>query len=364
MKLTDIVKIRLASQLISRPRFDTVKDIAGWMGAMQAQDYAMVKWAVGLRLPDGDAQIVERAISKGEIIRTHLLRPTWHLVSADDIYWMLELTAPRIRAGMKSRHRVLGLTESLLERSNETITKALEGKQLKREELISELEKAGIPTAGDNRASHMFQVAELTGIICSGASDGNKETYALLSERVPKPTSLSREAALAAVARKYFNSHCPATLNDFIWWSGLSVREAKQALDLVKPDFVPETIDSQNYWLPNSYEVPGAGEQGVWLLPAFDEYLISYKDRSASLPFKDFNKTVSNNGVFRPVVAVNGQVKGIWKRTIKKDRVVVETELFCKLGKTTLDKIEEAAAKFGRFIGKEVEINHRLARSG
>ncbi len=361
MKLTDIANIRLVSQLISKPRFDTVKDIVGWMGAMQAQDYDMVKWAVGLRLPNGDTQMIERAISDGDIIRTHLLRPTWHLVSADDIHWMLELTAQRIRAGMKSRHRVLGLTESHLERSNETIAKALEGKQLTRGELISELEKAGIPTAGDNRASHMFRVAELTGIMCSGATDGNKETYALLSERVPKATSLSREAALAALARRYFNSHCPANLNDFIWWSGLSVSEAKQALDLVKSDFVPVAIDSQNYWFPNSYEVPEAGEHGVYLLPAFDEYLISYKDRSASLPFKDFNKAVFINGIFRPIVVVNGQVKGIWKRTIKKDRVVVETELFCKTGKTTLARIKAAAAKYGRFLGKETEIINRLS---
>jgi len=361
MKLADIANIRLASQLISKPQFDTVKDLVGWMGAMQAQDYAMVKWAVGLRLPDGDTQMIERAISKGDVIRTHLLRPTWHLVSADDIYWMLELTASRIRAGMKSRHRVLGLTESLLERSNETIAKALEGKQLNREELISELEKAGIPTAGDNRASHMFRVAELTGIICSGATDGNRESYALLSERVPKATSLGREAALAALAKRYFNSHCPATLNDFIWWSGLSVSEAKQALDLVKPDFVRETFDSQIYWFPNSYEAPEAGGHGVWLLPAFDEYLISYKDRSASLPFKDFTKAVFINGIFRPIVVVNGQVKGIWKRTIKKDRVVVETELFYKAGRTTLARIEDAAAKYGRFLGKETEIINRPA---
>jgi len=356
MNLDDIAKIRLVSQLISKPRFDTVKDIVGWMGAMQAQDYAMVKWAIGLRHPNADSPIIERAISDGDIIRTHLLRPTWHLVSADDIHWMLELTAVRIRAGMKSRHRVLGLTESLLGRSNETIARALEGKQLNREELISELEKAGIPTAGDNRASHMFRVAELTGIMCSGATDGNKETYALLSERVPKATSLSREAALAALARRYFNSHCPATLNDFIWWSGISVSEAKQALDLVKPDFVPETIDSQIYWFPNSYEAPKSGQEGVYLLPAFDEYLISYKDRSASLTFKDFNKTVSNNGVFRPIVVVNGEVKGIWKRTIKKDRVIVETELFYKAGRTTLVRIEEAAAKYGQFLGMKTEI--------
>lgn len=362
MKLADIANIRLASQLISKPQFDTVKDIVGWMGAMQAQDYAMVKWAVGLRHPDADSLEIERAISDGEIIRTHLLRPTWHLVSADDIHWMLELTAARIRAGMKSRHRVLGLTESLLERSSETIARALEGKQLNREELISELEKAGIPTTGDNRASHMLQVAELTGIICSGATNGNKETYALLCERVPKTTSLSREAALAALAKKYFNSHCPATLNDFVWWSGLSVREAKQAMDLVKTDFVTETIGSQDYLFPSSYEVPEAGGEGVWLLPAFDEFLISYKDRSATLPFKDFTKTVYINGVFRPIVVVNGKVKGIWKRTIKKDRVVVETELFRKAGRTTLGKIEKAAAEYGRFLGREVEISHRPAR--
>ena len=233
MKLADIAKIRLINQQIAGTKFKSIKDMVGWMGAMQAQDYAMAKWAVGVRLPNLTDQAVENAINNGEIIRTHLLRPTWHLVSADDIYWALELTAPRIMDSLKSRHTELGLSETILTKSNTIMEKALMGgKHLTREELMDELEKAKIPT-DDNRLSHLLLWAELNGIVCSGAIKGGKQTHALLEERVSKTKSMTKEEALANLAKKYFTSHGPAALQDFAWWSGLSVGDAKSALEMV-----------------------------------------------------------------------------------------------------------------------------------
>ncbi|MCA9976150.1 MAG: AlkZ family DNA glycosylase, partial [Anaerolineales bacterium] len=347
---------RLFSQRISQHRLATPAEVVRWMGAMQAQDYAMVKWAVGVRLPHSTDRGVETAVNKGEIIRTHLLRPTWHLVSADDIYWLLDLTAPRIKASLKTRHRELGLSEAVMKQCQTIIENALSGgRHLTREALIAELQKANIAT-DNNRASHIFSRAELDSVICSGQVKGKKQTYALLEEWVPKTSPLPKEEALARLAKRYFTSHGPATLQDFAWWSGLTAGDARQALASVQSDFVSETIDSQTYWFTNTSTVQ-SGQESVYLLPAFDELIISYKDRSASLPFENHNKAVSNNGMFWPIIVVNGHVTGTWKRTIKKDKVVVETTYFNQPDKTTTNLVEKAAQPFGDFLEKKVEID-------
>ena len=245
MNQSDISHIRLASQQLAGTKFATPKEILAWMGAMQAQDYPMSKWAIGARLPASTDQLIEVAITNAEIIRTHLLRPTWHFVSADDIYWLLDLSAAQNKAAQSSRDRDLELTEADYAKSNGIIEKALStGRHLIREELIAELNKAGIAT-DQNRAAHLFARAELEKIICSGATRNGKTTYALLSERVPKVRQISRDEALAELARRYFTSRCPASLQDFTWWSGLPARDANRALELVKSTFTPETIDGR-----------------------------------------------------------------------------------------------------------------------
>jgi hypothetical protein len=352
--LTQIAKPRLVSQQIAGTKFLTAKEIVAWMGAMQAQNYAMAKWAIGVRLPNSTDRDIETALDNGEVLRTHLLRPTWHLVSADDIYWMLELTAPHIKASQKSRHKQLALSETVFAKSNSIIGKALSnGEHLTRDELVAELHKAKIAT-DENRAAHLLFWAELDGISCSGATKGGKPTHALLEKRAPKPKSISREEALAKLAGKYFTSHGPATLQDFVWWSGLPAGDAKIALEMAKPGLVSEEFEKQTYWLSGSISV--TGQESIYLLPAYDEFIISYKDRSAALPFEHFSKAVSNNGIFRPVILVSGQVVGIWKRTIKKDKVFVETELFTKLNKATMALIAEAVLPFGRFLEKQTEV--------
>jgi hypothetical protein len=356
MDLTHIARMRLFSQHLGGEKIKSVKEIAAWMGAMQAQDAAMVKWAVGIRLPGSTEKTVEAAIDRGELLRTHLLRPTWHLVSQDDIVWLLELTAPAIKSAMKARHRELGLTESVISKSNSVIDKALQGgEHLLREELIALLNQANIATH-DNRASHLLSCAELDGVICSGRIKAGKPTYALLEERAVKTEPLTKEMALAKLAQRYFTSHGPATLKDFAWWAGLSLGDAARGLEMIQVEISSDTIDGRQYWFPDDITLPKNDSEQVYLLPAFDELIISYQDRSAVLPGGIDKKAISENGMFRPVIVVNGQVIGTWKRSIKKDRVSVEIELFKQPGKSTFDTIEKSAAQYGFFLEKEPEV--------
>jgi hypothetical protein len=356
MTLNDISNIRLNSQKIVATEFKTANQIVNWMGAIQAQDYSMAKWAIGVRLLNPTDEGIETSLDKGEIIRTHLMRPTWHFVSAEDIYWMLELTAPKIKSSLKSRHKELELSESIFSKSNFIIEKALSfGLSLTREELAKEYDKAMINTNG-NRLSHLLLRAELDGIVCSGPIKENKQTYALLNERVPCKKVLSRDESLGELAKRYFTSRCPATLQDFIWWSGLSVTEARLALESVKSSFISDTIGSQIYWFTNSFPQTVYDKSSTHLLPAFDEFLISYKDRSASLSLTDNKKNVSDNGIFRPVIVINGQVTGLWKRTIKKNIIIIETDFFLGPDKIHIDLIEKKANIFGQFLKKEIEV--------
>jgi hypothetical protein len=326
------------------------------MGAMQAQDYAMAKWAIGIRLPGLKEETINTAIDMGDILRTHLLRPTWHFVSKDDIYWILDLTAQQVKGSFNSRHVQLGLTNSILRKSNSILEKALKGgNHLTREELIEELGKAKIAT-DENRASHIFAWAELEGLVCSGPTKRGKQTYALLEERVHKKKPFDKDEALASLANKYFSSRCPATLQDFVWWSGLTVSNARRALDMAAQNFIPETYHLQTYWFTPSYSIPKANDAKVYLLPAFDEFILSYKDRSAALPFESHKKAVSNNGIFRPVIVVNGQVEGIWRRTTGKVNVSVEVELFKPPSKTITNNIREAVIQYGQYLDKAIEL--------
>ena len=356
MNTTDISTLRLQNQQVSATKFKTVKELVGWMGAMQAQDYNQAKWAIGARLPHLTETQIESAFNQGDIFRTHLMRPTWHFVSADDIYWMLELTSKQIKSITKSRNRDLGLTENDLVKSKDVLIKSLEGnRSLTREELSDELNRAGINTF-EQRLPHILMEAEIDGIICSGSIRAKKQTYALLAERVPVKKNLSKDEALALLAKKYFTSHGPATLPDFVWWSGLPVAEARKALEMNKSTLISETINNETYWLVDSGSQATSVSDSVYLLPAFDEYLISYKDRSSAIMLKNHSKAISNNGIFRPIIVVNGQISGLWKRTIKKDSVLIELDHFRLHNKKEIGLIENAAEMFGHFSGRKVEV--------
>jgi hypothetical protein len=354
MKQNDIAKARLKSQQLSGTTLTTIPALVGWMGAIQAQDYAMSKWAIGVRLPGATDRSVEQAFNDGTILRTHVLRPTWHLVSASDIHWMLELTAPKIRSAMKTRHQQLELTPPLLGKCRDIFERVLEGQHLTREELIAELGNKKIPVNGE-QAAHIMELAELDGLVCSGALKGIKQTYALLAERSPRKASISKDEALAKLATIYFTGHAPATLADFTWWSGLPAGEAKRALELIARELESAVIDDQTYWFPESLAGFRSRKTSVHLLPAFDEFLISYKNRTASISMEHQPKAFTNNGIFRPTVVISGQTTGVWKRTVKKDRVVIEANAFLQHDPEIEPLLEKAKQAYATFLGKDVE---------
>ncbi|MBK8425790.1 MAG: AlkZ family DNA glycosylase [Lewinellaceae bacterium] len=348
-ELAHIARFRLQNQHITHPSLLTIGKIAAWMGATQAQDYTHAKWALGLRLPGTKDADVEAAIDRGEIIRTHLLRPTWHFVAAEDLRWMLALSAPQINAIMASTNRLMGLDEAIFARCNDIIAKTLEdGQHLTREELMSELEKAGIAT-NDFRAAHIMMRAEQEGIVCNGSRRGKQFTYALIDERIPASNIYSRPDAIAELARRYFRSHAPATLHDFQWWSGLKMTDARKGLEAVQPTLVQETIDKQTYWMPHDFQERKTDAPTLHLLPAFDEYLVSYKDRSASLHSSRKEHTITKNGIFKPVVVQNAWVHGIWQRSFKKDKVAVDYVFFEEAGEVDAALLEEAVQRFSGF---------------
>lgn len=356
INLSDISSIRLLNQQIASQSYKTAKELVAWMGAMQAQDYNQAKWAIGLRLPHLTEAQIESAFNQGEIIRTHLMRPTWHFVSSDDVYWMLELTAKQIRSTTKLRHRNLELTESELKKSKEVLIKSLEGNRaLTREELGDQLNRAGINTF-EQRLPHILMDAEIEGLICSGGMKGKKQTYALLSERVPVKKALTKDEALAKLAKSYFTSHGPASLPDFIWWSGLPVSDARKALEMNKSNLISAILENETYWYAEPVSLASPLSDSVYLLPAFDEYLISYKNRSAAITADHHKKAISNNGIFWPVIVVNGQISGLWKRTLKKDKVLIELDHFRPHNKKEMQLITNAADKYGYYSGMKAEL--------
>jgi Winged helix DNA-binding domain len=355
MTLKQIAQIRLQSQQLLSTQYKTPADIVGWMGAMQAQDYAMAKWAIGARLPKIVNDSIETAIASGEIIRTHVLRPTWHFVLAKDISWMIDLSAPRIKAALRSNNKRLELSAPVVRKSNKIIEKAFTcRKHLTREELVNELLRHKI-ALNDSMPAMLLIAAELEKIICSGAPKGNKQTYALFNDRIAAAKPTPRQEALAKLAGIYFNSRCPATLQDFTWWSGLSVKEATEGLESVKQHYDLQVIGNKKYWLSNSSSA-AVRTNKVLLLPAFDEFLLSYADRTASLTFDDHKKVCSNNGIFYPSVVANGQVTGTWNRRVKNGKLVVDAHLFGPPDSRLVNGIKTAVKKVARFLKTEAEV--------
>lgn len=355
MTFDEIAHRRLVNQKLTSGA-GSPGELSGWMGAIQAQDFTMVKWAFGIRLPGSTAETIEKAINDGEIIRTHVLRPTWHFVSAVNLLWMLELSSPRIRPSLKYRQDFLGLTPGILEKSKKTIKEALTGgKHLTREELITVLKAGGI-TTDNNSFSHQLLWAELNGLVCSGRMKGNKPTYTLITEWVPSVRDLPREESLGKLAAIYFTSHGPATVKDFAWWSGLSAADIRKALETADKELESVVADSTTYWQGKNFSSYEQDSNKAWLLPAFDEFIISYTDRSAVMTGVNHKKAVSDNGVFRPVIVINGQVTGLWKPVNRKDRITLETAFFKRPLKQMKVAVEEAALNYGTFLGKKTDV--------
>jgi hypothetical protein len=363
MPRPDIARQRLINQGLVRPTLKTAAEVVARLGAVQAQDYAASKWGIAQRTSGLTEAQIEREIDGGAIIRTHVLRQTWHFVAAADIGWMLALTAPRVHAANAYWYRWLEVDDAVARRSRGVIEKALrEGKHLTRVELGAALTKAKIQVANPTRLACIVMRAELEGLICSGARRGKQFTYALLEERVTRPAPLERDAALFELARRYFTTRGPATVDDFAWWSGLTKADAKRGVEAAAAHLEHETIEGRSYWFPAVKRPGRISSPIVHLLPNFDEYFIGLKDRSAlAARLKASGVKPTTTLLAGYFLAVNGQMVGGWRRTFVGRTVVVEPKPLIRLSEAERHGVEVASRKLGRFLEVPVEILWRSA---
>ncbi|MDI3318810.1 winged helix DNA-binding domain-containing protein [Pinibacter soli] len=349
MTISDLKYLRLHNQLISQQPYANAGHVVATFGAMQAQDYAAAKWAIGLRLPDATDEDIETAIAQKTIVRTWALRGTLHFLAATDIHWILSLIAPRLNTLHASHYKRLGLDKPILSKSFSAIEKALlNGKQLTRTELAVILNKKGIAT-NDLRMNFILLRASLDKLICFGERNGKQFTHTLLDEWVPPSKAIKNEEALALLAERYLSGHAPACIKDFVWWSGFPLTEAKAAFAMVDDKFEEKTIGGNVYWLTKKLS-DFKKKPSLYLLPAFDEYLMGYADRTTIVDEKYIKYIATSNGIFNPTIVVNGQVEGNWKRTLKKDVVVIEPNIFEAISKSNQSFLKTTAKRFGNFL--------------
>jgi hypothetical protein len=348
----ELIAERLRNQHLTRPGRRNPAQVVASLGAMQAQDYPAAKWAIGLRAPGCHNSSIEEAFNSGSILRTHVLRPTWHFVAADDIKWMVELSAPRVHASNAYYYKQSGLDAKVFARSCAMIHRVLEGEQYKtRAELAYALKRAKVPAEG-LKLAYIMMFAELDGVICSGPRRGKQFTYALLAERAPKARSLDRPEAIAELVKRYFTSHGPATIRDFVWWSGLTVKDAELGLEAAKPRLHKEIISGREYWsAPTRAKTAPKGCTAL-LLPNYDEYLIAYKDRGAVVDSAQAANIVArSNGAFPHHLVIDGRLAGSWTRTIKGPSVLIEVAPYNKLTPVQSRAVMSAVDCYGEFLG-------------
>ena len=350
-----IARLRLDNQGISRPAPRSPAAVVAWLGAMQAQEYAAARWAIGLRLPDATDAAIADAFDAGRILRTHVLRPTWHFVTPADIRWMLELTAPHIHRAMASQRRELELDARTCTRATALMERALDGERyLTRTELGARLARSRL-IATATRLAHLAAYAELEGVICSGPRRGKQFTYALLPARAPAARRLPRDEALAELTRRFFQSHAPATVRDFVWWSGLSTADAKRGLEMNGAR--SRIAGGLTYWTLGR---PGADQRtgaAVHLLPVYDEYVVAYRDREAVPHWPPGSAGARGVATFQNVLLIAGQIAGTWRPVRRARGAAIDVVPLRRLSASERRSLDAAAVRYGRFLDTPVSVS-------
>ena len=344
--------MRLQNQHLLGQKFDTVADAVAWLGAVQSQDFPAAKWSLGQRVSGATDESIMVAYNEGTILRTHVLRPTWHFVMPQDIRWMVQLTAPRVKRIMSSSNRKLELDDEVFAKSSAIIRKALEkDTYLTRQEIKALFAEAHIET-DVQRLAHIVMNAELDGLICSGPHRGKQSTYALLESRAPNAKSLEHDEACTELAWRYFRSHGPAQAKDFAWWSGLSRKDVDQAVITLGDRLIKMESMSRIFYTPSgvSYAPKPKGHR-AYLLSIYDENGIAYTDRSDLSAAGDIERMIKMGNALTAIVLLDGVVSGTWKRQLKKSTVTIVVSLFREITSGEKEALEKAAQTYAAFLG-------------
>lgn len=368
MKPKDLLALRLCNHQLVSGQFATVESLVNWMGAMQAQDYAMAKWALSLRLKNSTEPGIESAINEGKIFRVHILRPTWHFVAAQDLRWMMALTAAHVKKAMASQNRKIGLDDTVIKKCYRHIEALLaDGVARTREEIVEALRKKRLPLDA-LQATNVMIFAELDRLVCNGPRSGKKFTYNLFEQRVPPDKELLRTEALAKLAFQYFTSHGPATLQDFVWWSGLPVKDAKVGVEENRRALTSFTLHNQSYWYnADTRRDKPVRDMALLFLPPYDEFTVGYSNREFIGRGTGADKDELGYLIFKPLILHQGKAIGTWKREVGKD-LLMDVALLARPSADLKRNIQRAATRHLKYLDVpsmsiRLGIDHVLARA-
>ncbi len=308
------IAIRLLNQQLIAPRFSKPTEVVRYMGAMQAQEYRMMRWAVAMRTRKPSHKAFKQAYDEGKIIRLHLMRGTWQLVCAEDYWSMIDLFAPKaiaVTKGWMSSNKISIPDDELIGVRDILIQTAADKRSVTKEDFVLALTERN-QQMDDHRLSYHIRMAELTGVLCSGDLLPMKATYALAADKVKPSVKMKRDEALAQFTKKYFQSRQPATLEDFIWWSGLNVSDCRRGIELLGDTIHVEKWRGREFYLTDDCRTRGSRKGKFLLIPPYDEYLISYKSRDIVLPPEYRHRAHNNSGIFQPIIAYDGIICGNW----------------------------------------------------
>jgi hypothetical protein len=356
----DLARLRLRNQRLVGAPAESPADAVRWMLAMQAQDYAGALWSVGVRSPGSGIADVTAALDEGRIVRSWPMRGTLHLTAAEDLPWMLELIGPRMLATIAPRRRQLGISDDTIAAAADTVRAELEGgRAATRPELFEALERTGEAT-GAQRGINLLGALCQCRVLCLGPRRGAQHTFVLFDEWLPTTPPREREESLRELALRYFRSHGPATAKDLAWWTGLLVTDVRAAIESAREGLEELEVDGGPYY--QAADAPAAGgpddgEAVTLALPGFDEMLLGYRERAASLePVWAERVAPGKNGLFLPTIVDDGRVLGTWRRTRRGRETVVETTEFAALQDGVRARFLAALQAYGRFVGEPVRV--------
>ena len=341
------IAIRLLSQQLICPQFSSPTEVVNYMGAIQAQEYRMMRWAVAMRTRKPSAKAFKKAFDKGEIVRLHLMRGTWQLVSREDYWPFIQLCGPKalsVIKGWMSSNQICIADEEVSRIREILIQTAADKGSVTKEDFVDALEKKGI-RMDDHRLSYHIRFAEISGILCSGDLLPLKATYALTDDKVGHQADIDRDEALLILTRKYFQSRQPATLEDFVWWSGMNITDCRRGIALMGNSIHTEKWRGREFYLTDDRRTRGFRKGKYILIPPYDEYLISYKSRDIVLSPDYRHRAHNNSGIFQPVIAHDGVICGNWA-PFRED---CQSDFF--LGEHNSD-LQEEWARFKKFQTK------------
>jgi hypothetical protein len=351
MKRSDVARLRLDNQRLTRSSFTDPAEVVRWFGAIQSQDLPASLYAIGLRMRNATAELVERSLASGAIVRSWPMRRTIHCMAAEDVRWMIRTLAPRGIARMNPYHRQMRITDDDLHRTGKVLESALARTRLTRPELYQRMNDAGISTATPGepiRGLHLLVHWAQAGLICMAARRGKQPTFALLEEWTPRGRDFSGNDALAELASIYFRAHAPATTKDFGWWAGLTVVEAKRALLLIGDLLKSAQVDGVEYWVMREAPVATSGRLPLLLLPAFDEYTVAYADRSIAA---DSSLLPSISHGLAANILIKGRIAGTWKRTLLSGGTLAVSPFPLRtLNRKEQIELARAAGRYAAFL--------------